>query len=292
VIASRSIRALCAPVVILTAGACFATRSDVRVLQSDLQVVRGDLHTTRGELLARDSAFARALADVAASLAVVDDTVRSMHATTMRLRGDVREDLQAIRQQLITIQERTGESSRRIQELRAQLETDAADRAAADMGVRDTIKPPPGARPPVAGATPSTANPAGAAAPASPGPAQLYQLAQDQFRRGSAGSARAAYTQLLTQYPTSDLAPDALYGVAETWASEGNNVSADSVYALVVERYPQSQRAPTALYKRATALRVVGQTEQARVLFQQIVDKYPKSDAALLAEGFLGARRP
>lgn len=287
-IASRFIRALCAPVVILTAGACFATRSDVRVLQSDLQVVRGDLHSTRGELLARDSAFARALAEVAASLAVIDDTVRSMHATTMRLRGDVREDLQAIRQQLITIQERTGESSRRIQELRAQLEADAVDRAAADAGVRDTTKPPTGTTPPRSGA--STPPPAPAAA--GPGPAQLYQLAQDQFRRGSAGSARAAYSQLLTQYPTSDLAPDALYGVAETWASEGNNVAADSVYALVVTRFPNSDRAPTALYKRATALRVVGQTEQARALFQQIVDKYPRSDAALLAEGFLGTKRP
>ena len=36
---SRITRALLAPAVIMTAGACFATRSDVRVLQADLQVV-------------------------------------------------------------------------------------------------------------------------------------------------------------------------------------------------------------------------------------------------------------
>lgn len=269
-------RAWLAPVVILTTGACFATRNDVRVLQSDLQASRQEMQAGLAESAARDAANKRALdstlAGIARSLSMVTDTVRSMHATTMRLRGDVREDLVAIRQQLIVVEERVGASARRIQELRAELEADATDRAVAP---KDSTKPP-----------------VADAAPAGPGPAQLYQMAQDQLRRGSWGSARGAFNEILTQFPSSDLVPDALFGIGQAYENEGNGASADSVYALVVQRHPKSDRAPTALYKRATALRVTGQTAAAQVLYKQIVDTYPRSDAAVLAEGFLGTRKP
>ena len=261
-------RAWLAPVVVLTTGACFATRSDVRVLQGDLQVVRA-------EMLAGDSALQQKvesdLARIAAILAQMADTVRAANATTAGMAGDVRADLRSIRQQLITIQELTGQSQRRIQELRAEMEMRANEAAPT---------------PPPAGGSPAGTRPQ---AGAEPGPSQLFQMGQDQLRRGSASAARSAFTQLLTAYPTSDLAPEALYGIADTWAEEGNGVAADSVYALVVQRYPRSEKAPTALYKRATALRVVGQAAQAREIYQQIVDRYPRSDAALLAQDFLRA---
>lgn len=255
-----------APVVALATGACFATTSDMRVLQGDLQVVRAEM--AAGDSATR-AALDSALARVTALLAVVNDTVQASNAITMRLRGDLREDLHSIREQLIAIQERTGESQRRIQELRAELQNRSQELA--------TPVVPPGG------------DSAQAAAPI-PGPAQLYQLGQDQFRRNSNAAARRAFSQLLTEYPTSDLAPDALYGVAETWWADGQGQQADSVYALVVQRYPRSPRAPTALYKRASMLRTAGQTQQARAIYQQIVDRYPQSEAALLAADFLRAK--
>lgn len=269
-------RALLAPVVILTTGACFATRNDVRILQSDLQVMRDEATAARTAADQRDAAqqarLDSTLASIVQSLAIVNDTVRSMHTTTMRLRGDVREDLTAIRQQLIMVEERVGASARRIQELRAGLEADEEARANAP----DSTKPPAAAGAPTA----------------APGPAQLNQMGQDQLRRGSWGSARSAFGALLTQYPRSDLAPEALFGIGQAFENEGKGSEADSVYALVVQRFPTADRAPTALYKRATALRVTGRTEEAKVLYRQIVDKYPRSDAAVLAEGFLGTRKP
>ncbi len=291
------LRAVLAPVVILTTGACFATRNDLRIIQQDLQVVRA-------ERLASDSAVARMielvtadLARVSAALADVADTGRATSASVVRLRRDVREDLQAISRQLLMIQELTGQSQRRIQELRAEMEARAAELAAPDP----TVPPAPAVVPPGATTAPGAAPTSGAAPaatppvarpPATPGPAQLYQMGQDQLRRGSITSARGAFTELLSKYPTSDLAPEALYGVAETWADEGNGVAADSVYALVVQRYPSSEVAPNALYKRASALRSIGRTEQAQALYRQIVDQYPRSDAALLAQEFLRTRRP
>jgi tol-pal system protein YbgF len=269
-----------APVVILTTGACFATRTDLRI-------VHGDLQAMRAERAVADSAITRMIQQVSTDLAAVSAVVLTLNALSdstnahgaslNKLRNDVREDLQSIRQQLIMIQELTGQSQRRIQELRAEMEQRAAELAAPVV-----VPPADSTRPPVAAAP--------AATPATPGPAQLYQMGQDQLRRGSVSSARAVFTQLLTAHPTSDLAPQALYGVAETWADEGNGRAADSVYALVVERYPRSEQAPNALYKRASAARSIGQTEQAMTHYRQIVAQYPRSDAALLAQEFLRGR--
>lgn len=257
------------PVVALTTGACFATRGDVRILQSDIERVREEMTTNDSAVLSKlDTELAR----IAAMLAEVTDTVRSTNIVMARFGGDVREDLRSIQQQLITIQELTGQSQRRIQELRTELEARPVDQA---------VQP-----------TQPSATPGNAGEPtvaAVPGPSQLIQMGHDQLRRGSPSAARAAYTQLLETYPASDQAPEALYGIADTWADEGNGVAADSVYALVVERFPRSDKAPTALYKRATAFRVVGQTAQARALYQEILDRYPRSDAALLAQDFLRA---
>lgn len=264
-----------APVVVLTTGACFATREDLRIVHSDIK-------TMQAERVAADSAILRMIEQVSADLGRVSQLVATIPALTdstyangaaiNRLRNDAREDLQAIRQQLIMIQELTGQSQRRIQELRAEME-----QRAAELNAPPTSATPDSTRPP-------------AAAPAPPGPSQLYQMGQDQLARGSVSAARAAFAQLLTAHPSSDLAPAALYGIAETWADEGNGRSADSVYALVVERYPRSDQAPNALYKRASAARSIGQTDRAMTLYRQIVAQYPRSDAALLAQEFLRGR--
>ncbi|MBX3173043.1 MAG: tetratricopeptide repeat protein [Gemmatimonadaceae bacterium] len=271
----RTFRPWLAPVVILTAGACFATRNDVRILQQDLQVIRAERAAGDSALRAQ---MEKDLARVTALLAELADTAHQANVQLNRLRGDLGEEMRSVRQQLIMIQELTGQSQRRIMDLRSELEARAAELAA---------PPPPDT---TRGARPDSTMATRPSAP--PGPAQLYQMGQDQLRRGSSSSARAAFLQLLTAHPTSDLAPPALYGVAETWADEGNGVAADSVYALVVQRYPRSDQAPNALYKRATAYRSIGQNDQAESLYRQIVDQYPRSDAALLAQEFLRSRRP
>lgn len=269
-----------APAVMMTAGACLATQQDLRVVQGDVVAVRDEFRRLQSAERTRDSLRAvsldSALAQIALLLRATNDTVRGISTTVIRLRGDVREDLQNVRAQLIAIQELTGQSQRRIQELRADLESDAIEKSSA----------------PIAGAA-TGRDTARAPAPATPGPAQLYQMGQDQLRRGSGASARSAFAALLAQYPRSDLAADALYGMAEAFTAEGNAAAADSAYGQVVARYPNSDRAPTALYKRATALRVAGKGDSARELYRQIIQRYPRSEAAVLSEQFVGSpQRP
>jgi tol-pal system protein YbgF len=250
-----------APAVVLAAGACFATRSDVRVLQGDIAVLRA-------EGVREDSLRREQLRQVARQIGTVSDSVRGVYAMLSKLQGDLAVSLHDIAQQIITVQELAGQSQRRLQEMRADLETRS----------REVAAPP---------ATAGAPGGAPAAGPTAPGPLQLLQLAQAQLLRGSAGAARAGFEELLTQYSTSDVAPDAQYGIAESFASEANATAADSAYALVVARYPKSDRAPTALYKRATALRLGKQVAQARALYQQVVDRYPRSGEAELAKEYL-----
>lgn len=213
-------------------------------------------------------------------MGAVSDSLRLVSTRLARFQGDVKGDLFTTNQQLLQIQELTGQSQRRLLELRAGLEERAQN------AVPSTTPPSVPVGPPTGGATPGSAPavpPAVAAAPAGPGPNQLFQLSLDQLRRGSAGAARAGFLDLLRQYPTSDLAGDAQFYLAESYAAEGNVVLADSAYANVVARHPTSARVPTALYKRAVAAQAANRTAEARSMFEAVVSGHPRSDEAELA---------
>ena len=265
----RSLGRALAPVAFVATGACVATRSDLRLVQNDIAVLKA-------EQAQADSARRAQLDRVIAQLGLVNDTLRAMTARSSRFEGDVQQQLYAMAQQLVTVQELTGQSQRRLQELRASLEQRAQE-----------IQTPAPAQAPATGAPrPTTTAPTAAATTpgqASPGPNQLFQLALDQLRRGSTGAARAGFSDLLRQYPSSDVAPDAQFYVAESYATEGNAAAADSVYDLVARSYPTSPRAATALYKRAVTAQAAGRSADARTLFEAVIKQFPRSDEAVLA---------
>jgi tol-pal system protein YbgF len=284
---ARLVRLLSVPVVVFTAGACFATREDVRLLQTQLQAYQT-------QTAQADSAHRAQLDRVIEQLGLVTDSLGDLGSRMAKFQGDVEGSVYSMGQQLIQIQELTGQSQRRLQELRAGLEVQ-----------RGTFAQPPQAGQPIAttpgttmgadsgraAATPpaATATPSGGAG--TPGPNELYQLALDQLRRGSTSAARSALSDLLKQYPNADVAPDAQFYVADSYDREGNAAAADSVYQLVVQRYPSSERAPTALYKHGLTLVTAGKMQAARAALQQVVSKYPRSDEAVLAKDRLRTLR-
>ena len=270
-----------APAVVMVAGAC-ATRSDMQVMQNDLAIMRSE--TARA-----DSAHRAQLDRVTAAVAALNDSVRTANTRVYRFQGDVQQTLYSIGQQLLAIQELTGQTQRRMQEFRSQVEQQqSAATAAGGPGAPPVSATPPGPAPP---AGPARADSAAAGGPPAPGPNQLYQLSLDQLRRGSAGAARAGFEDLVRRYPTSDLAPEAQFYIAESYAAERNMTAADSAYAAVAERYPDSPRAPTALFKYALSLQRAGRLAQARQTLGTIVQKYPRSDEAELARDRLRSLR-
>ncbi len=252
------------PIAAVLMGGCFASQQDVRVLQSDISLLRT-------ETAAADSARRLQLDRAIASIRTANDSLASLSTKLTRFRSDVTTSLASVDQQLLQVQELTGQSQRRIQEVRASLEERQGAAAA-------TSATAPGATPATAGSARSAG-----AVDAGPGPNQLFQVAREQLMQGSNAAARQAFEDLLTKYPKSDLAADAQFYVAETYAAENNVPAADSVYARVAARYAGSPRAATAVYKRAVAAQNAGKIDQARDLFNQLIKKYPRSDEASLA---------
>jgi tol-pal system protein YbgF len=241
-----------APIAALLLTACLASRSDVLVLQ-------GQLQSMQAASARADTARAAQIDRVLGQVQQANDSVRMLSTRLAKLQSTVTTDNYEMGRQILQIQELSGQSQRRLQELRASLEERSQGSAAVAA---------PGAVP---------------AAPGAPGPGQLFQSSLDQLRRGSSTVARGGFEELLRSYPQSDDAPEAMVYIAETYAAERNQAAADSVYGLVVQRYPASPKAATALYKRGVALRAAGRTAPARAAFERVVRDYPRSDEATLA---------
>jgi tol-pal system protein YbgF len=205
-----------------------------------------------------------------ASLRTTNDSVRSLSNRLTIIQGNVRGDLYQMNQQLLQIQELSGQSQRRLQELRSSLEARQQDAPPAPVSV-----PPAG--------TPRDSAAAPTPAAGSPGPNQLFQSSRQQLERGSPASARRGFEELLRLHPTSDLTDDAQYYLGVALETEGNLGAADTAYATVLAKYPQSENAPTALYKRALLLQKRGNIALARTALNDVIRLYPRSDEAQFA---------
>src|SRR5207245_5320046 len=98
---------------VLTAGC--ALKGDVRRVELQVEALRV-------ERARADSQHAAQLDTVRALLAAVQDKIAAQQAYLVQLRGDMKTDLLAVQQQLVSVQELTGQSQQRLTELRGRLE--------------------------------------------------------------------------------------------------------------------------------------------------------------------------
>jgi tol-pal system protein YbgF len=235
-------------------------------LKGDVRKVELQVEALRVERARADSQHAAQIDTVRALLAAAQDKVVAQQAYLVQLRGDMKTDLLAVQQQLVSVQELTGQSQQRLTELRGRLE----EQARQPVPVLDTSKA--GAGVPVG----PSGNPAG------PGPDQMYDLAYQQYRASRYATARLGFREFLRVFPTNERAPDALYFIGESFASE-NADSAAAVYQLVVKTYPTSSRAPSALYKLGLLAEQRGEKAAARQYYSRVIGSYPRSQEANLA---------
>jgi tol-pal system protein YbgF len=233
-----------------------ALKGDVRRVELQVSALQDDMHGLEAQRKAQ-------LDSVLAVLTQVQQALTAQQTYLTRMRGDLRTDLLSVQQQLVTVQELTGQSQQRLSELRTKIEAQAQV-------------------PPVEAPGPAAAGSTAAPPPAWPGPDQMFDLSMEQYRRGSLGTARLGFREFLSQYPTDERAPDALYHVGESFESE-NPDSAAAVYQQVVKTYPNALQAASALYKLGLAAEARGQKAVARTYYQRVVAGYPRSDEANLA---------
>ena len=243
------------------------------VSKSDIQLVQGEVSLLRAETLRRDSSRAAQLDQVIQWQRQIMDSLAMTRRNVSQIKGDMSQDLYNIQQQLVQLQELTGQSQQRLSELRTQLEARAAQNS--DVA-------PAGPGPTAPGDTAQPAGPSSASADA------MYEASLAQLRRGSTGTARLGLRELLRTYPTSTRAPDALYFIGQSFSAE-NPDSAAAYYSQVVDKYPTSARAPSALYNLGLLAERRKDTAKAKDAYQRVVQKYPQSDEAALARDRLKA---
>jgi tol-pal system protein YbgF len=257
----RAVKAAAAATFVLVATTgCFASKSE-------LDQVREEVNTVRTETSAADSVRAMQMVQLLSSLRAVNDTLAALSVRVTRVRAESQSGMRDLHDQLVQVQEATGQSQQRLQEMRA----------AIDQRNRTSAPPPP---PPPAGSVADTTTPAPAD---TPGPNELFQIGKDQLARGANSAAQAAFADLLARFPESELAADAQFYLAESLAAAGKTAAADTAYATVLTKYPASLHAATALYKRGVSQQKAGRTATAKKTFNEVIRLFPDSDEAALA---------
>jgi tol-pal system protein YbgF len=235
-----------------------------------VQTVQGEVALLKAEMARRDSTRAAQLTDVIKMQMAAMDSVTATRRAVTQLKGELGPDLYNIQQQLVQIQELTGQSQQRLSELKNQVETRREL-------LETTPSPGEGAAPIPSGAPSGNAT-----------ADQMYEASLAQLRRGSLSTARLGLRELLRTYPTSERVPDANYFLGQSYASE-NPDSAQAYYTVVVDKYPTSPRAPAALYNIGLIAERRKDTAKARDAFTRVTQTYPKSDEAALARDRLKA---
>ena len=256
----RAIAAAC-----LAGVAACATPAQVQEVGTQVSVLRAD--TRRA-----DSATAVQLRQILVLQQQLMDSLAATRRSLNEMKGSTANDLLAVQQQLLQLQELTGQSQRRLTDLRSQLEARG-----------ETVGGAPS--PPVQGTPADSGSPP---APAAASAQQMYDASLAQLRRGSASTGRAGLREMLQAYPQSELVPDALYFVGQSFSSE-NPDSASAYYRKVVKEYSTSSRAPAALYGLGLLAERRGDKAGARDAYNQLLKSYPKSDEAALARDRLKA---
>jgi tol-pal system protein YbgF len=234
-------------------GCFFATKQDFEKLQQDIVVSRATSN-------AADSVQRAQLVDVSRSMRTLSDSISALSRRVSAMRTASESDMAAMKEDISQLQDLSGQSEQRMRDVRAALEEKRQEQAA----TADTS--------------------AGAGGASGPGPLQLLQAGRDQLLKGGNVAARSAFSQLISQYPTSEYVPEAMFYSAQAYAAEQNPNAADAQYLALISRFPKSPRVPTAMYKRALHLQSQKKTTEAKKIFQDIIKRFPRSDEAALAD--------
>jgi tol-pal system protein YbgF len=243
---------------VLTLGlvAGCALKGDVRKVELQVQALQADLAKS-------DAARAAERDSILAAVRLLQQALATQQAYLVQMRGDLRTELLSVQQQLVAVQELTGQSQQRLTELRSRIESRAQQ---PDPAMPATGGPPVG----------PSGNPAG------PGPDQMYDISLQQYRRGSLATARLGFREFLRVFPTHERAPDALFYIGESFEQTAPD-SAAAVYDQLVRAYPNSPRAPSALYKLGLLAEQRGDKATARTFYSRVIAGYPRSPEADLA---------
>ena len=110
-----------------------------------------------------------------------------------------------------------------------------------------------------------------------------YDAGMAALRSGNYDKAVSTFREVVTNYPTGDLAANAQFWMGESYYTKGDLESAVTAYRKVLADWPGSRKAPDAMVKLGFSLSDLKRTGEARSTLEEVVRKYPGTSAAQLA---------
>ncbi len=107
-----------------------------------------------------------------------------------------------------------------------------------------------------------------------------YDRLLSMFRDGDLEGARQGFTGFLSEYPNSNLAPNARFWLGESYYGKKDFQKAIDAYDKVEIDYPSSAKVPAALLKKGYAYLAMKDMKRASSAFSQVVTLYPGSAEA------------
>jgi tol-pal system protein YbgF len=141
--------------------------------------------------------------------------------------------------------------------------------------------------PPYAGAPPSGRGSAVPASMPSISSGTLYQNALRDLTSGNYDLSRQEFSDYISHFPSSDLAPNAQYYLGEIYYAQGDYKSAITDYDVVLTKYPESLNLSSALLKKAQAELALKERTSATRDLRAVVSRFPGSDDARRAKSLL-----
>ncbi len=127
----------------------------------------------------------------------------------------------------------------------------------------------------------------GTTAPSGSSPSDLYRLAYNDFQAGKFDLALVGLRNFMSQFPKSELAPQAQFTIGECEFARKNWTDAAREYERVHKGFPKNDFAPKALFKRGAALQQAGKAQDAHDAFARLVKDYPHHELAKSARDIL-----
>lgn len=229
---------------LITLAGC-ATKKDIRLMREDMQLMS-----------ARQDSVLRGIQRQNAQLL---DSIRATMSLTVATRGNTSSQLSSFEQM--------------IRQVNAQLENINTGITRLDRRMTALEEKPPV----VINQAPATGSGGGTAE-------EYYLLGQKSLADQGYSSARAAFQQLLSDFPLDPRAADAQFGIGETYAGDAMYAEAYRAYEVVVTRWATSAVAPRALFRAGQVAQDHKEYPKARAYYERVRKEYASSDEARAAQ--------
>ena len=115
-------------------------------------------------------------------------------------------------------------------------------------------------------------------------PRAVYDAAYQDLTRGNYGLALMGFQEVISKYPSSELADNAQYWIGESYYAQKDFRQALAEFQKAMDVYPKGDKVPAALLKIGFCQQQLGDKAAGHATFEKLIERFPDSEEARLAK--------